>query len=174
MQTGINSDLPGMIVARVLQDVYNTIDGKHLIIPAGSLVTGNYDSSVSFGQKRVLIAWQRLVRPDGSNINLRGMQGVDQSGYSGYSDKVDYHVKEIASLLGLSTLMKIGTEGVKTVTNPANIVSSALGNTTEEASGIVMKAAEKILNTQPTLIIRPGTRANIIVGKDINMSPYIR
>ncbi len=160
LQTGINSDLPGMIVGKVLRDVYNTVNGKHLMIPSGSTVIGAYDSSVSFGQKRVLVAWQRLIRPDGSSVDLKGMQGVDMSGYCGYSDKVDYHYKEIASLMGLTTMMEIGSNGVKSIVNPSSIVSDALTSSAEETSNIVTQAAEKIFNTQPTLTVRPSTIAN--------------
>lgn len=53
--TGINSDLPGTIVAQVTQAVYDTVTGRHVLIPQGSRLIGRYQSEVSFGQNRALV-----------------------------------------------------------------------------------------------------------------------
>ena len=47
--TGINSDLPGTIIAQVPQPVYDTMTGAYLLIPQGSRLIGRYQSEVSFG-----------------------------------------------------------------------------------------------------------------------------
>ncbi|MDE3027623.1 MAG: TrbI/VirB10 family protein, partial [Paracoccaceae bacterium] len=77
MVGGINSDLPGQIVGQVSRNVYDSASGNSLLIPAGAKVIGTYDSSVTHGQKRVLVAWTRIIFPDGSSISLRGMPGAD-------------------------------------------------------------------------------------------------
>jgi len=59
--TDTNSDLPGMVTARVRENVYDSVTGAHLLIPQGTVITGVYDSVVSYGQDRLLIAWQRLL-----------------------------------------------------------------------------------------------------------------
>ena len=169
--TGINSDLPGMIVGRVLQDVYNSVDGKYLVIPAGSSVTGEYNSAVAFGQKRVLVAWQRLIRPDGSSLDLHGFGGADLSGYSGYSDKVDWHLKEISQLVGLSTILNIGAGAISS-TSSSGILKNAIVSAADDTQDIIEEVAKKVINIQPTITIRPLTKCNIMVGKDIILPPY--
>ena len=89
--TGLNSDLPGHIIGQVSEHVYDTGTGKHILIPQGSRLFGEYDNKVIFGQRRPLIRWQHLVYPDGSTLNLAGMAGVDRSGYSGFKAHVNSH-----------------------------------------------------------------------------------
>lgn len=67
--TGLNSDLPGTIIAQVTQPVYDTVSGSHLLIPQGARLVGRYDSQVSFGQDRALIVWDRILFPDGAPIS---------------------------------------------------------------------------------------------------------
>ena len=76
--SGINSDLPGQIMAQVAQDVYDTPTGKHLLIPQGSRLVGSYSSDVAYGQARVLVAWQRIVFPDGKAMD-GAMPGADSA-----------------------------------------------------------------------------------------------
>ena len=63
--SGINSDLPGPIIAQVRENVYDSTAGRYLLIPQGAKLHGIYDSAIAYGQQRVLIAWQRLVFPNG-------------------------------------------------------------------------------------------------------------
>jgi type IV secretory pathway VirB10-like protein len=74
--SGINSDLPGQIMAQVAQNVYDTPTGKHLLIPQGSRLVGTYSSDVAYGQARVLVAWQRIVFPDGKAMDIGAMPGA--------------------------------------------------------------------------------------------------
>lgn len=177
--TGINSDLPGMISGRVLQDVYNTVDGRYLIIPAGSMVVGNYSSSVAWGQKRVMVAWERLIRPDGSSVNLKSMSGVDFAGYAGYSDKVDNHYGQLAGLLVISTLMNLATGQITYLSDKYSSNDTTTGSLAASGSDsaadvteVINEMAEKYLNLAPTLTIRAGTRAALMVNKDIILPPY--
>jgi type IV secretion system protein VirB10 len=89
--TGINSDLPGMITAQVAETIYDTVTGKHVLIPQGSTLIGEYDSRITYGQERVLFVWTRVRFPNGSSISLEGMPELDLSGFSGVRDKVDNH-----------------------------------------------------------------------------------
>ena len=66
--TGLNSDLPGFVIAQVTENVFDTVSGRHLLIPQGSRLVGKYDNIVAFGQERALVVWQRIILPDGSSI----------------------------------------------------------------------------------------------------------
>ena len=89
--TGINSDLPGQVIATVTEAVYDTAMGRYLLIPQGSRLVGRYDSQVAFGQRRVLLVWTRLIMPDTSSISLDKLPGIDPAGYAGLEDGVDCH-----------------------------------------------------------------------------------
>ena len=50
LEQELNSDLPGMIRALVRENVYDSVTGQYLLIPAGSTLIGMYNSHVSYGQ----------------------------------------------------------------------------------------------------------------------------
>ena len=67
--TQAESDLPGLMSARVTENVWDSATGQHRLIPQGTTLVGVYDSVVTYGQQRLLIAWQRLL-PDGTKLNV--------------------------------------------------------------------------------------------------------
>lgn len=173
MVTGINSDLPGNIIAQVSQNVFDSATGNHLLLPQGAKLFGVYDSRVIYGQERVLVAWNRVIFPDGSAVTLGAMPGSDQSGYAGYSDKVDNHYFRIfgsavlMSVIGggmaytMDSLDSGGDSDNPTLQNEmGSALASQLGQTT-------MQLLQKNLNIKPTLEIRPGYQFNVIVTKDL-------
>lgn len=108
--TGLNSELPGMVIAQVTENVFDTVSGRHLLIPQGTRLIGHYDSVVAFGQERALIVWQRLIRPDGSSIVIDNLPATDTQGYAGLADRVDIHTWQLLRGIALSTLLGVGTE----------------------------------------------------------------
>ncbi len=101
--TGIRSDLPGQVTAQVTEHVYDSPTGSHLLIPQGARLIGQYDSQVAFGQRRVLLVWNRIVMPDGTSIVLERLQGTDPQGFSGLEDQVDHHWGQLFRAAALST-----------------------------------------------------------------------
>ncbi len=172
--TGINSDLPGQIVGQIRQNVYDSITGDHVLVPQGAKVVGLYDSKVTYGQERVLVVWKRIIFPNGGSIDLSGMPGVDLSGYAGFEDKVNNHFGRIFGSVLLLSTMSAGAQ----LSQPNNNNSyydndyPSVGQTMAQSLGTNLsdfgtKLAEKNLNIQPTLMIRPGYLFNISVTKDI-------
>jgi len=93
--TGINAELPGTIVAQVRQDVFDSVTGHYLLVPRGTKLIGSYDSRIVQGQHRVMVAWTRLLYPDGSRLDLSGMEGTDPAGYAGFGANVDEHLNKV-------------------------------------------------------------------------------
>ncbi len=75
--SGLNSDLPGVVMAQVTEHVYDTATGRFLLVPQGTRLIGKYDSVVAFGQQRALVVWQRLILPDGSSIVIDNLPATD-------------------------------------------------------------------------------------------------
>ncbi|HEX7639016.1 MAG TPA: TrbI/VirB10 family protein, partial [Burkholderiaceae bacterium] len=176
--SGINSELPGMILGQVAADVYDTATGRRLLIPQGARLVGEYSSNVAYGQSRVLVAWQRIVFPDGKALDLGAMPGADSAGYSGFNDLVDNHYLRI---FGSAILMSAVTAGV-TLSQPAQTTNTngtvSAGTAMSEALGqqLGQTAAQMInknMNIAPTLEIRPGYRFNVMATKDLVLAgPY--
>ena len=172
--TGINSDLPGQVIANVTEAVYDTATGRFLLIPQGSRLIGRYDSQVSFGQRRVLLVWTRLILPDTSSISLDRLPGIDPAGYAGLEDGVDWHWDRILAGAALSTLLGVGAE----LAAPNN--SGSNGGITvavrQSAQDTVNQTGQEItkrnVSIQPTLTIRPGFPMRVMVNKDLILRPY--
>ena len=94
--TGIRSDLPGQITAQVTENVYDSPTGRILLVPQGTRLIGQYDNGVGFGQRRILLVWNRLIMPNGRSIVLERQPGADSEGYAGLEDGVDYHWWDLA------------------------------------------------------------------------------
>jgi type IV secretion system protein VirB10 len=180
MISGINSELPGQIIGQVSQNVYDTATGGFLLIPQGTRLIGQYSSKVTYGQSRILVAWQRLIFPDGKAIYIETMPGTDGAGYAGFNDIVDNHYIRI---FGSALLMSGITAGVELSQNDDDYNdddddSSKVSDTLREALGLQLgqvsaSLIQKNLNISPTIKIRPGFRFNVIVTKDITFStPY--
>lgn len=175
MLTGINSDLPGNMIAQVSQNVYDTATGKNLLIPQGARLYGIYDSRVVYGQQRVLIAWNRIIFPDGSSMSIGAMPGADMAGVAGFADEVNNHYLRI---FGSAVLMSLVTGGMAYAMDSANNNVGSSGNGTsmqdEMTSALAAQLGQttttllqKNLNIKPTLEVRPGYQFNIVVTKDL-------
>ena len=179
--SGINSDLPGQIMSQVAQNVYDTATGRHLLIPQGSRLVGSYSSDVAYGQARVLVAWQRIIFPDGKAMDIGAMPGADSAGYAGFNDKVNNHYFRLfgsAFLMsgvtaGITLSQDSGSAGTGTGSDrqrAGDAMSEALG---QQLGQVMAQLIAKNMNVAPTLEIRPGYRFNVIVTKDMTFSkPY--
>lgn len=175
MLTGINSDLPGTMTANIREDVYDTVTGRILLIPKGTRVIGKYSSSISFGQSRVLVVWQRLIFPNGKSINLENFEGADMSGYSGLVGTVDNHTLKLFQGVILSSILGAAAGIIDDNGNNNNNNSwrnNAGRGAGEEIVTIGEAIASRLLAVQPTIKIAPGSRFNIMVNSDLILEPY--
>ena len=169
--TGIRSDLPGQITAQVTESIYDSPTGKILLIPQGTRVVGQYDSGVGFGQRRILLVWNRLLFPNGRSIVLERQPGADAEGYAGLEDGVDYHWGELFKAAALSTLLSVGAEA-GTSQNENNLVQALRQGSSNSVSHTGQHIVSRQLNIAPTLTIRPGFPVRVIVTRDLVLEPY--
>lgn len=172
--TGINSDLPGQVVAGVTEPIYDTATGRYLLIPQGARLIGRYDSQVAFGQRRILLIWTRLILPDTSSIALDKLPGVDPAGYAGLEDGVDWHWGRILAGAALSTLLGVGGElaAPQARTDGNQVVVAARESAQDSVNQLGQELTKRNLNVQPTLTARPGFPVRVMVGKDLILRPY--
>lgn len=163
--TGIRSDLPGQITAQVTQNIYDSPTGRLLLVPQGARLIGEYDSEVAAGQRRVLLAWDRLILPGGRSIRLDRQPGADAAGYAGLEDRVNSHwgrmlrAALVSSLLGVGTELAASGEG-----DLVRALRSGLQDGTNEAG---RRVVEREISMAPTLTARPGFVFRVIVTRDL-------
>ncbi|RQP04218.1 MAG: TrbI/VirB10 family protein [Paracoccus sp. BP8] len=167
--TGIRSDLPGQITAQVTENVYDSPTGSLLLIPQGTRIIGQYDDGVTFGQRRVLLVWNRLILPGGRSIVLERLPGADASGYAGLEDGVDYHWWDLMKAAGLSTLLAVGTE--LATSDEDRLIRAIRDGAQDTVNQAGQQIVQRQLQVAPTLTIRPGFPVRIIVTRDLVFEP---
>lgn len=174
MISGVNSDLPGQVIASVSQNVYDSATGSHLLLPQGAKLYGLYDSQIAYGQDRVLMAWTRVNYPDGTTLELEGMGAIDSQGFAGFEDQVDHHYWKIfgnAFILGMIT--GVSEAGINDGNDSDTSTAESINNgVTEQFAETGSSLIEKNLDVQPTIVIRNGYKFNIMLNKDVILHPY--
>ncbi|MEM6457859.1 MAG: TrbI/VirB10 family protein [Planctomycetota bacterium] len=167
--TGIHSDLPGVITGQVTEHVYDTVSGTHLLIPQGSRLVGRYSSLIGTGQNRVMIAWDRIMLPNGDSLELPTVPGADALGRSGLTDRVDYHLGRIGLATVLSTAIAFASDLGRDTDSENDVVGETVA---QQASQLGQRIIDRELDLPPTVTVRPGTRFNVLVNQDLVLRPY--
>lgn len=169
--TGLNSDLPGTVIAQVTENVRDSATGRTVLVPQGARLIGSYDSSVAFGQRRALLVWQRIVFPDGSSIRLDNAPATDAGGYSGVEDAVDFHTWRLLTSVALSTLLGVGTE-LSFGSTESDLLRAVRESTQQNAARAGDRITSRNLDVQPTLTVRPGWPLRAVIHKDLVLTPW--
>jgi type IV secretion system protein VirB10 len=175
MLGGINSDLPGQIMGQVSQNVYDSATGKYLLIPQGAKLVGNYDHQIVQGQNRVLVIWHRLIYPDASAVNLEAMSGANESGYSGFKDKVNAHFWPtfrnalMLSLITAATQLSQPQAKNGSSYSSQQVLAAGMG---QQMNNLGLSTLNRNLNRPPTIEVRPGYIFNVLINKDMILPPW--
>ena len=175
--TGMNSDLPGPVVAQVTRNVYDSATQRDVLIPAGTRLVGEYDDQIATGQNRALVAWTQMTFPDGTTVELPGLPGADLEGNAGLSDQVDRHYGRVVGSALLLAAVGAGVEmaapsnrGIGFDVSPQEVASRQVAI---ELSRIATETVRQDLRVQPTVRVSPGYRFYVLLARDLPFaSPY--
>ncbi len=170
--TELNSDLPGRVIAQVTAPVYDSVTGDHLLIPQGARLIGTYDNSVRYGDRRILLVWNRLIFPSGWSINLQGMQGADPGGAAGVSDRTDHHLDRLIGAIGLSAIISVVANNAEDDEEEGSLGQSVGDAAAQQAAQTGGRIIDRELSVRPTLRVRAGAPVRVLVMRDIQLRPY--
>jgi type IV secretion system protein VirB10 len=176
--TPINSDLPGEVTAQVTENVYDTVSGRYLLIPQGSRLIGKYDSLISYGQRRALVAWNRVIMPNGNSVQLEAMPGSDETGAAGLEDEVDHHRLAFIGALIASTVLDVGPSLASSMASSGssgsttNIYTQPAQFAAQQGEQIGQQLMQKELGRPNTITVRAGWPLRVLVNKDIVFEAY--
>jgi type IV secretion system protein VirB10 len=175
LESAIDTELPGNIRAQVMRPVYS-FDGSRVLMPSGTILIGQFNDNIDIAQKRVLIAWNRAITPEGKSIAL-GSIGTDTLGRSGTTGNVDnrYATKFGAAILisaitvapSMLASSRGGGESASGTTvnvGAGNRLASGIGDTVgEQGSGML----KKYLSLPPVIRIPQGEEIRIFANRDL-------
>jgi type IV secretion system protein VirB10 len=172
LQSAINSDLPGPVIGRVVENVCDSITGEWLLVPQGALVIAYYDSMIAWGQERVLMCWRDLELPNGDSMDLGCMPAADWAGRAGLNDLVDEHWWRIVKGAAVSSLLTAGTAAAagNTVGFNPTIPQMMVRGAATEIGGVGQAITRRNIQIQPTLDIRQGQPVTIIITETLDFS----
>lgn len=169
--TGISSDLPGEIVGQVSRNVYDSRTQRIPLIPKGSRLIGTYDNQVVAGQGRLLVAWTRLILPDGRSMRLPGLALKDPAGQTGAKDRVDNHWRRVFGgallLSAISAGVQLSQPQQASVLAPPSSGQVAAGALGQELSNVALEILRRGMDVAPTITIRAGHPFNVFLNGDL-------
>ena len=196
LETAMQSDLPGNVRAITSEDVYS-FDGRRVLIPKGTMLTGEYRSGLTRGQTRVFVVWTRMLRADGVSLML-GSYGTDSLGRSGLTGEVDNHFLQRFGSAALLTITggvaqfvgNLGNNNATTgttyaydpttgnlipISNTANqtlATARQIGAQTaaQSVSQMAQEALKDEIHIPPTIYVEQGTRIIVFVKRDLDFS----
>ncbi|OPY76834.1 MAG: Type IV secretion system protein virB10 [Syntrophorhabdus sp. PtaU1.Bin153] len=167
LETRIASDVPGMTSCVVTRNIYGD-NGKVLLIERGSKITGEYQSGMKQGQKRIFVLWNRIKTVHGVTVDLDS-PGTDALGGSGMPGYIDNHFGE---RFGGAILLSVISDGLLIGANVASRAADnqtiVYNNTASNANQMAAEALRNTINIPPTLYKNQGERVNVIVARDLS------
>lgn len=179
--TGIDSDLPGDVLAQVAHDVFDSREQQTLLIPKGSRLIGTYDSDISNNQRRLFVAWTRLIFPDGRSLTLPNLETKDRSGAGGVADRVENHRRRTLGTAALLSLVGAGAQlaqpngGYGGFGGAPSVGQAAAGAAGQQLAQVTTEMLRKQMDAQPTIRIRQGMPFQVFLRTDLAFpGPYER
>lgn len=160
----IQSDLPGKVVAQVEQHVYGA-HGRKVLIPAGSKAIGYYEPLKKVGEERIAISWQRVITPQGININTTEAEMADAMGRAGVTGEIDTrNFDRYGMALLVSTINALSQASIPVTSESQRIALETYGRDTSQITG---KILEDQMDIKPRVTIDAGARILINPTTDI-------
>jgi len=164
LQTAINSDLPGNVVAVVSEPV-PAFSGDRILIPRGSRLFGQYRSAIEVNQKRILILWTRILTPDGTSIKIASV-GADRLGRSGMTGLVD--TKFLERFGGAALISIIGAAPSVTADRVSDeTASDVLADIGSDLSDATSSVIADQVSMSPTIYVDQGAGVTVLVDRDV-------
>lgn len=174
LETRIVTDVPGFTSCVVTEPIYS-INGRSLLLPKGSKISGTYRSGANTGP-RVSVIWDRITTPNGIDVNMSS-PGIDNLGGAGHPGDYNAHWgARISSALLISLISDAfkyaaaehGPE-TTTITDSGLAVQSPYESATART---MERLANQALDGSrpPTVTINQGTVVNVYVAKDVDFS----
>ncbi|WP_051979131.1 TrbI/VirB10 family protein [Edaphobacter aggregans] len=171
----LDGDAVGSVKVLVSNPVYSH-DRQHVLIPEGTIVLGEAKKigSVGFGQqRRMSVAFHRLLMPDGYSVDLDQFHGLDQIGEEGLKDKVNNHYLQI---FGTSIALGVIAGAAQATQGGGVYAGSGAQIYTNGAAASVSQSATTILDRYmqipPTITTREGHRVKVYITQDMLLPAY--
>jgi len=172
--TGVDTERAGPVVATVSQNVFDTVSGRHLVLPQGARLIGRHEGDSAYGDRRAFLVWDRLILPNGKSLLLGGEPGVDAQGAVGVRGQVDRRLLPL--FVGTLFAGAITTLGQAARDSDGRGSGGLLGDAGDAASiegaQVGGRLIDRELRVRPSIRLRPGAPVRVMITRDLILEPY--
>lgn len=173
--TAVDTARTGPVVASVSENVFDTVAGRHLLIPQGARLIGRHEGESRYGDDRVFIAWSRLILPNGKSLRLESPPGVDAQGAVGVPGQVDRRLGDLAiATVFAGAITTLGQVARDRGDRDGGFWGDAGDAAAVEAARVGGRLIDRELTVRPSIRLRPGERVRVLVTRDLLLEPYGR
>jgi type IV secretion system protein TrbI len=172
--TAVDTGRQGPVVAIVTQNVFDTVSGRHLLLPQGARLIGVSGGDGVYGDRRAFITWERLILPNGRSLQL-SEAGVDAQGAVGVRGQVDRRLFQMFGSVLLSGA--VTTLGQIARDDDGGRSGSLLGDVGDtaaiEGARIGGRLVDRELDVRPSIRLRAGAPVNVLITRDLILERYL-
>lgn len=176
---GVDTTRAGPIVAAVTQNVFDTVSGRHLLIPQGARLIGRHEGESAYGDRRAFLIWDRLILPNGKTLILEGEPGVDAQGVVGVRGQVDRRLLPLLAgtlLAGAVTTLGQMAREDDNRRDGGRRSGGWLGDAGDaaaiEAAQVGGRLLDRELTVRPSIHLRQGASVRVLITRDLILEPY--
>lgn len=171
--TGVDTSRAGPVTASVTESVFDTVSGRHLLIPQGARLVGRHEGESRHGDARAFIVWERLILPNGKSLVLPKEPGVDAQGAIGAKGEVDRRLVPLAvATLFAGAITTLGQAARDQDDRSGGLLGDAGDAASIEAAQVGGKLLDRELQVRPVVRLRPGARVRVFITRDLILEPY--
>jgi type IV secretory pathway VirB10-like protein len=172
--TGVDTARAGPVVAMVTQNVFDTVSGRHLLIPQGTRLIGRHEGESAYGDRRAFLVWDRLILPNGKSLILDGEPGVDAQGVIGVRGQVDRRLFPL--LVGTLFAGGVTTLGQMARNDGRRGAGGWLGDAGDaaaiEGAQVGGRLVDRELEVRLSIRLRAGAPVRVMITRDLILEPY--
>lgn len=163
LETAIDTSLQGLVTCLTPVDIFG-LDGTTVLLPRGSLLTGETRGEARHGVARVFVLWtEARTPPPDSVVAILDSPGTDELGRSGLPGEVNRHFFE---RFGAALLTSVVEGAIQNATRPRSgdtVILNPSG-----ASSVATEVLKSTVNIPPTILKNNGDRIQILVARDVD------
>lgn len=171
--TAVDTARTGPVVAIVTQNVFDSVSGRHLLIPQGTRLIGKSDGRSAYGDRRAFISWERLLLPNGKSLLLGEEAGVDAQGAIGVRGQVDRRLVPLAvGTLFAGAITALGQSARNGERGGHGLFADAGDAAAIEAAQVGGRLIDRELEVRPSIRLTAGAPVRVLITRDLVLELY--
>lgn len=171
--TAVDTSRAGPVIATVTQNVFDSVSGRHLLVPQGTRLIGRSEGESAYGDRRAFVTWDRLILPNGKSLLLTGEPGVDAQGAVGLRGEVDRRLFPL--LVGtlfagaITTLGQVARDGDR---GSGGLLGDAGDAAAIEGAQVGGRLVDRELAVRPSIRLEAGAPVRVMITRDLVLELY--